>query len=52
MPSMPIRFWNAPDGSLYRDAYFSTFPLVWGQGDWITITERDSVIVHGRPDST
>jgi acetoacetyl-CoA synthetase len=52
MPSMPIRFWNDPDGSRYRDAYFSTFPGVWRQGDWITITERHSVIVHGRSDST
>jgi acetoacetyl-CoA synthetase len=52
MPSMPIRFWNDPDGSRYRDAYFSTFPGVWRQGDWITITERESVIVHGRSDST
>jgi acetoacetyl-CoA synthetase len=52
MPSMPIRFWNDPDGSRYRDAYFSTFPGVWRQGDWITITEHESVIVHGRSDST
>ena len=52
MPSMPVRFWNDPDGSRYRDAYFDTFPGVWRHGDWITITERGTVVVHGRSDST
>ena len=52
MPSMPIRFWNDPDGSRYRDSYFEMFPGVWRHGDWITITERDSVIIHGRSDAT
>jgi acetoacetyl-CoA synthetase len=52
MPSMPLCFWNDADGSRYRDAYFTTFPNVWRQGDWITITEHGSAIVHGRSDST
>ncbi len=52
MPSMPVRFWNDPDGSRYRAAYFDTFPGVWRHGDWITVTERGSVVVHGRSDST
>jgi acetoacetyl-CoA synthetase len=52
MPSMPVRFWNDPDGARYRDAYFSTFPGVWRHGDWVEITERGSVIVSGRSDST
>ena len=52
MPSMPVRLWDDPDGSRYRDAYFSTYPRAWRQGDWITITERDSVVIHGRSDST
>jgi acetoacetyl-CoA synthetase len=52
MPSMPVAFWNDPDGSRYREAYFGTYPGVWRHGDWITITERDSVIVHGRSDAT
>lgn len=52
MPSMPICFWNDPDGQRYREAYFETYPGLWRHGDWITITERDSVIVHGRSDST
>ncbi|MFZ3556045.1 acetoacetate--CoA ligase [Streptomyces sp. BH055] len=52
MPSMPIRFWNDPDGSRYHDSYFDTYPGVWRHGDWITLTERGSVVIHGRSDST
>lgn len=52
MPSMPLYFWNDPDRTRYLDAYFSTYPGVWRHGDWITITDRGSVIVHGRSDST
>ncbi len=52
MPSMPTRFWNDPDGSRYRSAYFEMFPGVWRHGDWITITGHGSIVVHGRSDST
>ncbi|GAA3853892.1 acetoacetate--CoA ligase [Amycolatopsis tucumanensis] len=52
MPSMPLRFWNDPDGSRYRGAYFEEFPGVWRHGDWVTVTGRGSVIVHGRSDAT
>jgi acetoacetyl-CoA synthetase len=52
MPSMPLSFWDDPDGSRYRDAYFAAYPGVWRHGDWITITSRGTVIVHGRSDST
>jgi acetoacetyl-CoA synthetase len=52
MPSMPVAFWNDADGSRYRDAYFEMFPGVWRHGDWITRTERGSIVVHGRSDST
>jgi acetoacetyl-CoA synthetase len=52
MPSMPVAFWNDADGSRYRSAYFEMFPGVWRHGDWITITDHGSIIVHGRSDST
>ncbi|QIG44860.1 acetoacetate--CoA ligase [Nocardioides anomalus] len=52
MPSMPIAFWDDPEGERYRDAYFDVFPGVWRHGDSITITERGTVIIHGRTDST
>ncbi|CAN5428471.1 acetoacetate--CoA ligase [soil metagenome] len=52
MPSMPVFFWNDPDGSRYRAAYFDKYPGVWCHGDWLTITDRGSAIVHGRSDAT
>ncbi|WP_333770246.1 acetoacetate--CoA ligase [Streptomyces sp. IBSBF 2435] len=52
MPSMPVRFWNDPDGTRYRDSYFEMFPGVWRHGDWITLTSRGTVVIHGRSDST
>ncbi|MFF2524574.1 acetoacetate--CoA ligase [Streptomyces liangshanensis] len=52
MPSMPTRFWNDPDGTRYHDSYFDTYPGVWRHGDWITLTDRGSVVIHGRSDST
>ena len=52
MPSMPVSFWKDADGSRYRSAYFEMFPRVWRHGDWITITGHESIIVHGRSDST
>ncbi|NLU81697.1 acetoacetate--CoA ligase [Rhodococcus sp. HNM0569] len=52
LPSMPVRFWTDPDGERYRAAYFDAYPGVWRHGDWITITGRGSVVMHGRSDST
>ncbi|KAF0964687.1 Acetyl-coenzyme A synthetase [Rhodococcus sp. T7] len=52
MPSMPVSFWNDPDGKRYLEAYFEVFPGVWRHGDWITITDRGTVLMHGRSDST
>ncbi len=52
MPSMPVAFWNDPDGSRYRAAYFEEFPGAWRHGDWITFTERGSCVISGRSDAT
>jgi acetoacetyl-CoA synthetase len=52
MPSMPLFFWNDPDGERYREAYFSMYPGVWRHGDWIRITARGTAIIYGRSDST
>src|SRR3954453_18553189 len=52
MPSMPVKFWNDPDGSRLREAYFDTYPGVWRHGDWIKFTERGSCVIYGRSDST
>jgi acetoacetyl-CoA synthetase len=50
-PSMPLGFWNDPDGRRYRAAYFERFPGIWTHGDWIEITEHNGVIIHGRSDA-
>jgi acetoacetyl-CoA synthetase len=52
MPSMPLCFWNDPDGSRLREAYFEMYPGVWRHGDWIELTERGTAIISGRSDST
>jgi acetoacetyl-CoA synthetase len=51
-PSMPIYFWNDPDNSKYRQAYFDIYPGVWQHGDYIEITKHGGVIIYGRSDAT
>ncbi len=51
-PSMPIYFWDDPDGAKYHAAYFDHFPGVWTHGDYIEITERGGMIIYGRSDAT
>jgi acetoacetyl-CoA synthetase len=52
MPSMPLFFWNDPDGERYRASYFDVYPGVWRHGDWIKMTERGTAVIYGRSDST
>ena len=51
-PSMPLGFWNDPDGAKYRAAYFERFPGIWCHGDWVELTEHDGMIIYGRSDAT
>lgn len=52
-PSMPLYFWNDPDGKKYRDAYFNTYPNVWRHGDWIIIhSDTGGITFLGRSDFT
>ena len=50
-PSMPVGFWNDPDGRKYHDAYFARFDNVWCHGDYVEVTERGGVIIYGRSDA-
>jgi acetoacetyl-CoA synthetase len=52
MPSMPVAFWNDPDGSRLQEAYFADFPSVWRHGDWVRRTSRGSYVIYGRSDAT
>ena len=51
-PSMPVAFWNDPDGARYRAAYFEKWPGVWSHGDFAELTEHDGLVVYGRSDAT
>jgi acetoacetyl-CoA synthetase len=51
-PSMPVSFWNDPEGKKYHAAYFERFPNVWCHGDYVELTEHDGIIVYGRSDAT
>ena len=52
MPSMPVMFWNDPDGKKYADSYFAEFPGVWRHGDWIEILPDGGCVIYGRSDAT
>ncbi|MEO5581722.1 MAG: acetoacetate--CoA ligase, partial [Saprospiraceae bacterium] len=52
MPCMPIYFWNDPLDKKYIESYFESYPGVWRHGDWITLTDHDSLIISGRSDAT
>ncbi len=50
-PSMPIGFWNDPDGALYRSAYFARWPNIWAHGDYGELTAAGGYVIHGRSDA-
>jgi len=50
-PSMPVCFWNDPDGSRYRAAYFERFPGIWHHGDYAALTEHGGIVIYGRSDA-
>ena len=51
-PSMPVAFWNDPDGTKYRAAYFEPYANTWRHGDWSALTAHDGMIIYGRSDAT
>ncbi|MDP6708408.1 MAG: acetoacetate--CoA ligase, partial [Alphaproteobacteria bacterium] len=51
-PSMPVGFWNDPEGRRYSEAYFEVYPNVWRHGDWVEITEHGGMVIYGRSDAT
>ncbi len=52
MPSMPVGFWNDPDGVRYRESYFEDYPGVWRHGDWIELLPDGGCVIYGRSDAT
>ena len=52
IPSMPLYFWNDPDGQRYFHAYFDTYPGVWRHGDYVIVHENTGGLTFcGRSDS-
>ncbi len=51
-PSMPIYFWDDPQGKKYHSAYFDVYPGIWRHGDYIEINDRGGVVIYGRSDAT
>jgi acetoacetyl-CoA synthetase len=51
-PSMPLYFWNDPDGAKYRAAYFEAYRNAWRHGDWAELTPGGGMIITGRSDAT
>ncbi|HEY1643689.1 MAG TPA: acetoacetate--CoA ligase [Streptosporangiaceae bacterium] len=52
LPSMPVGFWNDPDGSRYRASYYADYPGVWRHGDWIMMLADGGCVIYGRSDAT
>ncbi|APV52099.1 acetoacetate--CoA ligase [Betaproteobacteria bacterium GR16-43] len=50
-PTMPLGFWNDPDGAKYHAAYYEKYPNVWRHGDWSEITKHDGMVIYGRSDA-
>jgi acetoacetyl-CoA synthetase len=51
-PSMPVGFWNDPDGAKYHSAYFERFDDIWCHGDFAEWTAHGGIVIHGRSDAT
>jgi acetoacetyl-CoA synthetase len=50
-PTMPLGFWNDPDGTKYHAAYFDRFPGIWCHGDYAARTPHGGFVIHGRSDA-
>ena len=51
-PSMPLYFWNDPDGTKYHSAYFDVYPNVWRHGDYVLIhSDTGGITFYGRSDA-
>ncbi len=51
-PSMPLYFWNDPDGSKYYSAYFDVYPGIWRHGDYVLFhSDTGGITFYGRSDA-
>ncbi len=51
-PSMPLYFWDDPEGKKYRSAYFEVYPKVWRHGDYVVFHgDTGGITFYGRSDA-
>ena len=50
-PTVPLRFWNDPDGTRFEAAYFEKFPGIWCHGDLALQTRHGGYMIMGRSDA-
>ena len=51
-PSMPLKFWNDPNDTKFKQAYFNKYKNVWHHGDYAKITKNKGFVIYGRSDTT
>ncbi|MCX6235351.1 MAG: acetoacetate--CoA ligase [Bacteroidetes bacterium] len=51
-PSMPVYFWNDPEGEKYKNAYFTVYKNIWWHGDYMSMSDHGGVVMYGRSDAT
>ena len=50
-PTVPVCFWNDPDGTAFEAAYFDKFPGIWCHGDFALETRHGGYLIMGRSDA-
>ena len=50
-PTVPLGFWDDPDGSRFKAAYFEKFPGIWCHGDFALQTRHGGYVIMGRSDA-
>ena len=50
-PTVPLRFWDDPDGTHFKAAYFDKFPGIWCHGDLAIETRHGGYLILGRSDA-
>ena len=50
-PTVPLCFWNDPDGTRFKSAYFDKFPGIWCHGDFALETRHGGYLIMGRSDA-
>jgi acetoacetyl-CoA synthetase len=50
-PTVPLCFWNDPEGTAFEAAYFKKYPGIWCHGDLALETRHGGYMIVGRSDA-